>query len=175
MNIVIKLITSLPVILIIMYFIPILGIILSIFKIIAFKNKRLSFSIALTIIGVLLFIFDRYDLQEYVTFVNLFEYDILNYSKSLIILGVCLILSSYVLTTISSKLHNGIFKYINKLEQMDYEISSKNDMKMKIKQEKARNTHHVKCPSCGADNLVSDKISKCKYCRKNLVNKKYKE
>ena len=175
MNIVIKLITSLPVVLVFMYFIPILGIILSIFKIIAFKNKRLSFSIALIIIGVLLFVFDRYDLQEYVTFVNLFEYDILNYSKTLIILGVCLILSSYVLTTISSKLHNGIFKYINKLEQIDYEISSNNDIKMKIKQEKARNTHYVKCPSCGADNLVSDKISKCKYCRKNLVNKKYKE
>ena len=83
-----------------MYIIPILGIILSIFKIIAFKNKRLSFSIALTIIGVLLFVFDRYDLQEYVTIVNLFEYDILNYSKSLIILGVCLILSS--LTSIAS-------------------------------------------------------------------------
>ena len=41
-------------------------------------------------------------------------------------------------------------------------------MEIKEKQEKAKNTHYVKCQSCGADNLVSSKTQKFKFCRKNL-------
>ena len=168
MNIIVKIITSLPVILICLYFMPILGIILSIYKTLVFKNKRTSFTISLTIIGILLFIFDKYDLQEYVTYINLFDYDILTYSKRLIILGVVLLLISHLLKIIASKVTNKIFNYINKTEQLNYEVSKKNNMEIKEKQEKAKNTHYVKCKSCGADNLVSSKTQKCKFCRKNL-------
>jgi hypothetical protein len=51
---------------------------------------------------------------------------------------------------------------------IDYEISNKNNMKIKENQVKEKNTHYVKCKSCGADNLVSSKTQKCKYCRKHL-------
>ena len=168
MNIIVKIITSLPVILICLNIIPILGIILSIYKTLVFKNKRTSFTISLIIIGILLFIFDKYDLQEYVTYINLFDYNILTYSKRLIILGVVLLLVSHLLKMIASKVTNKLFNYINKIEQMDYEVSKKTTQEIKIKQEKAKNTRYVKCKSCGADNLVSSKTQKCKYCRKHL-------
>ena len=111
---------------------------------------------------------DKYDLQEYITFINLFNYDILTYSKRLIILGIVLLLVSYLLKMIASKVTNKLFNYINKIEQMDYEVSKKTTQEIKIKQEKAKNTRYVKCKSCGSDNLVSDKNTKCKYCRKHL-------
>lgn len=175
MNIVIKIITSLPIILIFLYFMPALGVILSIFRMIITKKRKIVFPVIMTIIGILLFILDKYDMQEYITFINLFEYDILSYSKMLITLGIILIILIYVANKTSSKLQNSIFKYINKIDNIEHEISKKNDMEIKLKQERAKNTHHVKCSSCGADNLVSEKVGKCKYCRKNLVNKKYKD
>lgn len=175
MDIIIKIITSFPVILIFLYFIPILGVILSIFRMMITKRRKILFPIILTIIGILIFIMDKYDLQEYITFINLFEYDILSYSKTLIILGIILIILSYIANKTISKIQNSIFKYINKLDNIEQEISKKNNMEIKLKQERAKNTHHVKCSSCGSDNLVSEKVGKCKYCRKNLVNKKYKD
>ena len=47
-------------------------------------------------------------------------------------------------------------------------------MEIKLKQEKAKNTSYVKCSKCGSDNIVSEKTSRCKYCRSVLVNENYK-
>ena len=135
-NLLFKILSSLPIILISLYFIPFLGVCL-----------------------ILL----RY---------------FINYSKRLICVGVIFLIISFVLNTIfdkvSSKLNSGIRNYINETQRRDAEISRKNDMEIKIKQEKAKNTSYVKCPNCGSDNLLGEKYGTCKYCRSKLVNKNYK-
>ena len=64
--------------------------------------------------------------------------------------------------------------YINEIQKRDEKISKENDMKIKIKQEKAQNTNYIKCPNCGSDNLLSEKFGTCKYCRRKIENKSFK-
>ena len=58
--------------------------------------------------------------------------------------------------------------YINDVEKTNREVSEKNDMKIKEKQETAKNTKVVYCPFCGGDNIIVGKTGKCKYCRKSI-------
>ena len=37
---------------------------------------------------------------------------------------------------------------------------------MKEKREIAKNTHVIHCPYCGADNLFTEQIGTCKFCRR---------
>ena len=109
---------------------------------------------------------------------DLYNTDFINYSKFLITVGVIFFIISFVLNAIfnrvSSKLNSGIRNYISETQKRDAEISRKNDMEIKIKQEKAKNTSYVECPNCGSDNLLGEKYGTCKYCRSKLVNKNYK-
>ena len=66
-------------------------------------------------------------------------------------------------------------KYVHSEFKKDEEISKQNDMELKIKREKALSTAYVKCPYCGADNLISQKVGVCSYCRRKLENKAFKE
>ena len=68
-----------------------------------------------------------------------------------------------------------IRKYIQQYEKEQTEISKKNDMEIKIKQEKAKNTNYVRCSHCGSDNLISEKHGVCKYCRRTLENVNFKD
>ena len=45
-------------------------------------------------------------------------------------------------------------------------------MKMQEKRERAKNTHVVYCPYCGADNMLTEKTGICKFCRRKI---EYKE
>ena len=42
---------------------------------------------------------------------------------------------------------------------------------MKEKREKAKNTHIVYCPYCGADNMLTSNVGRCKYCRRRIEYK----
>lgn len=98
--------------------------------------------------------------------------NIIRYSKLLLSFGIILLLiiiiSRNLFNKINNQLSNGIGSYINKIEKRDAEISRKNDIIMKEKQEKAKNTHVIICPKCRADNIFSEKIGRCKYCRTKL-------
>lgn len=180
-----KFLCSIPVILIFLYFIPFLGICLTLFRFYVYKNnKYYSTSIILILIGALLLmpkainlLLDLINLNVAIPYLN----DIVNadiyaniikYSKLLLSFGIILLIVSIIFRNlfnkITNKLSSGIGSYINKIEQRDAEISRKNDMIMKEKQEKAKNTHVVNCPKCGADNIFSQKIGRCKYCRTKL-------
>ena len=93
-------------------------------------------------------------------------------------IGIIFIIISFVLKTlfdkISNKLNSGIRSYISETQRKNAEISKQNDMEIKLKQEKAKNTSYVKCRSCGADNLISNKFGNCKYCRRKIENKNFK-
>lgn len=192
-NLLFKMLSSLPVILIALYFIPFLGVCLILLRYFICNNKkRVSTPMYIVGVGILVLIPKGLNLILNVAKVDistipylkdiinakLYNVDFINYSKRLICVGVIFLIISCVLKTVfdkvSSKLNSGIRNYINETQKRDAEISRKNDMEIKIKQEKAKNTSYVECPNCGSDNLVEEKFGTCKYCRSKLVNKNYK-
>ncbi len=192
-NLICKLLASFPVILVALYFIPFLGICLILFRYFIYSNKkRISTPIFIIGVGILILIPKGLDLifniakiditkipyLSNILSTDLYNTDFINYSKFLITVGVIFFIISFVLNAIfnrvSSKLNSGIRNYISETQKRDAEISRKNDMEIKIKQEKAKNTSYVECPNCGSDNLLGEKYGTCKYCRSKLVNKNYK-
>lgn len=192
-NLLFKILSSLPVILIALYFIPFLGVCLILLRYFMYDNKkRISTPMYIVGVGILVLIPKALNLILDVAKVDistipylkdiinaeLYNVEFINYSKRLICVGVIFLIISFVLKTIfdkvSSKLNSGIRNYINETQRRDAEISRKNDMEIKIKQEKANNTSYVECPNCGSDNLLGEKYGTCKFCRSKLVNKNYK-
>lgn len=183
-NAIVKLLCSLPIILITMYFVPFLGVCLILFRCFAYNKKHYSTSITLIVCGLLIL------LPKLVDYINhIFKSPIkisylekilnsniytkfLSCSKLLIIVGVIFLILSYIANKSATKLGSSIGNYIKEQQRKDYEISEKNDLIMKEKQEKAKNTHFVKCPNCGGDNVVIGNVGKCKFCRRNI---EYKE
>ena len=55
-NLLFKILASLPVILLTLYFIPFLGVILILFRFFMYSNKKMSTSIFITLIGILILI-----------------------------------------------------------------------------------------------------------------------
>lgn len=187
-NLLFKILASLPIILLMLYFIPFLGIILILFRFFVYSNKKISTSIYITLVGILILIpkiiyfilgIFKIDINtipylQDVLNSDLYNINFINYSKLLICIGIIFLIISFALTAIFNKLNIGILNYISKQEKMDTKISRENDMKIKIKQEKAKNTSYVKCPYCGSDNLLSEKFGICQYCRRKIENKNYK-
>jgi len=192
-NFLFKVLSSLPIILITLYFIPFLGICLILLRYFMYDNKkRISTPMYIVVVGILVLIPKGLNLILDVAKVDistipylkdiinteLYNVNLINYSKRLICVGIIFLIISFVLKTIfekvNSKLNSEIRNYISETQKRDEEISRKNDMEIKIKQEKAKNTSYVKCPNCGSDNLLGEKFGTCKYCRRKIENKNYK-
>lgn len=186
---ILKVLSSIPVILISLYFIPFLGICLIILRYLIVDNKkRISTPIYIIGVGILILIPKGLNLILNMVKVDLaiipslkdainaelYNVNFINYSKRLICVGVVFLIISLGLKSILNKIGEMFNKYITESVNKDYEISKKNDLEMKIKQEKAKNTNYVKCPYCGSDNLLSEKNGFCQYCRRGLENKKFK-
>lgn len=188
----IKILCSLPIIFIFLYLIPFVGICLILLRAFVYTNKS-KISTPLTLIGVGIVIYIP-KIVNY--FIKLFNFniskipyleDVLNsdvyninfikYSKYLIISGVILLIISFALKSlidkVQSNLNLGMNKYIDQSVKKEAEVLKQNDLEMKIRQEKVKNTSYVKCPKCGSDNILSEKTGRCKYCRGVLENKKY--
>lgn len=190
-NSILKVLSSLPIILIVLYFIPFLGICLIILRYFMYKEKRVSTPIVIVGVGLLILIpkvlglilgiinFDMNTISYFNDIINaeLYNVNFIKYSKFLICVGVIFLIVSFVLKSIfdkvNSKLNSEIRNYISKTEKRNAEISRKNDMEIKMKREKVKSTNYVKCPNCGSDNLLSEKFGTCKYCRRKIQNKNY--
>lgn len=188
-NLLFKILSSLPVILIALYFIPFLGICLILLRYFMYDNKKRN-STPMYIVGVgilvlipkalnLILDLAKVDISaipylKYIISAELYNVDFINYSKRLICVGVIFLIISFVLKTIfdkvSSKLNSGIRNYINETQRRDAENSRQNDMEIKIKQEKAKNTSYVECPNCGAEIIGN----KCNFCRSTVKNIDFK-
>ena len=175
-----KVLSSYPVILIGLYFVPFLGVCLILLRHILYSNKKYSTPIFLitsaTIILIpklISWILDLIKIENEVPYFNdIVKSDtylkLIDYSKFLLCLGVVLLIISIVLKNIMEKIKNTARNYINQKEIAEREISEKNDMKIKIKQEQAKNTRVVICSRCGADNMISEKTGTCKFCRSKI-------
>lgn len=179
-NIILKMLCSIPIILVLLYFIPFLGICLMLFRCFLYKNKKSSIYYIEIICGLLILIPQIIDIfkikSEIFQIETILNSDIyiklLNYSKLLITVGIIFLVLSYIFKYLFNKIDNKISDYIKEEQNRDYKIRKENDMKMQEKREKAKNTHVVYCPYCGSDNMISEKTGICKYCRRQI---EYKE
>lgn len=192
-NKILKMLCSLPIILIALYFVKFIGIILIIVRCLVYKDKKLlQTSIILMLLGIILFIPNVFDyiLGLFNTTIpylqQIIDSDIysklMGYGKYLLCLGVVLIIISFIAKSVvskvknvgselNSKLQTATKDYIDEMERKEAEISKKNDLEIKLKQEQAKNTHVVYCSNCGADNIIVGNHGKCKYCRSVLKTK----
>lgn len=186
MNKLYKILCSLPIILITLYFIPFLGICLILFRYYVYKSKQkyYSISIYLLICGLLILIPEA--ISSIIKLINLkIEIPYLNtiirsdvypklikYSKLLITVGIISLILSFILkkifNNITNKLNSSINNYMQQDLKQEYEIRKENDMKMQEKREIAKNTHVVHCPYCGSNNLLTEKTGTCSFCRRKI-------
>lgn len=184
-NLFIKILCSIPVILVTLYFIPFLGICLLFLRRFVYQTKTIKTYILLLVCAVLILIPKTVDLiikklelskikipyLEKIISSGIYS-NLLTYSRLLIILGVVFIILSYILRNIFDKVNSGIRNYMEQDLKKDYEIRKENDMKMQEKRERAKNTHVVYCPYCGSDNMLTEQTGTCKFCRRKIEYRK---
>ncbi len=174
---------SLPIVLLFLYFIPFLGVCLLLTRLIVYRGKIKS-SFILIGLGIILLVPNilesickmigldvksiplLYDL----VYLDIYNNEIISYAKLLLTVGIIFLILSYIAKMIFAKLGNTVRDYIQNQEKIDREVREKNDLIMQEKREKAKNTHVVHCPYCGADNMLTSKTGKCKYCRRNITS-----
>lgn len=184
-----KLLCSLPVVLIVLYFFPFLGICLILFRYYVYReNKYYKTPTLLLVCGILLLIpkltdsiikMLKSDNVEIPYLNSIITSDIytklLSYSKLLVTVGIIFLILSFIFRNVFNKLSNkvnsGIRNYMEQDLKKDYEIRKENDMKMQEKREKAKNTHVVHCPYCGSDNMLTEQTGTCKFCRRKIEYK----
>lgn len=193
-NIFIKILVSIPIILVALYFIPFLGICLLILRYFVYSNReRISAPIIILSVGILILVpkllssilnlakikTDTIPYLNNILTSDLYNINFIKFSKLLISAGIIFLILSFIFRKIfnkvSNKINSGIRNYINETENRNTEISKANDMEMKLKREKAKNTNYVHCPYCGSDNILTEKTSKCKFCRRTIINKNYQD
>lgn len=181
-----KILSSLPVILVTLYFIPLLGVCLILFRYYIYRNKKYyNLPIILIILGMVILVPKIIDSILNVLKLNKINVFYLNsilnsdlylkflkYSKTLISVGVIFLILVFIIKAfynkVSDMINHELRDYMNKDLQKDYEIRKANDFKMQEKREKAKNTHIVHCSYCGAENVLTEKIGVCKYCRRQI-------
>lgn len=183
----VKLLCSIPVILAFIYFIPFLGICLLFLRCFVYNNrKKTSTPIYLIGFGILIllpkgmqYVFDmiKFDVNSFPYYTDIINSDLylsnfINYSKTLITLGIIYVIISTIFTSIynkvTSKVSTGLRNYMQQDLQKDYEIRKENDLKMQEKREISKNTHVVRCPYCGSDNMLTEQTGTCKFCRRKI-------
>lgn len=178
-NKMLKILSSLPVILIFLYFIPFIGICLIILRYFVYgTEKYFSVPTDLIAMGLILLIPKLFNICLKLLKINIVELNniintdmylkLIEYSKFIISVGIIFLVISTIFKNIFNKIQSYMKDYINKKEQIMTEVAKQNDMEIKEKQEKAKNTHVVICPNCGADNILTESVGKCKYCRKSI-------
>ena len=181
-----KLISSLPVILIVLYFSRFLGVCLILFRLlVGTSRQKTATPIALAVTGVIVLIpkglemlfkaikFNTKNIPYFNDIVKseIYTVNFMKYSKALLIIAVILL----IIVAIAKKIKDSVTNYLSSAvegytdKQIEYE--KENDLKIKEKQERAKNTQVVTCKKCGGSNVITEKISKCKYCRNTIVGK----
>lgn len=182
----VRLLSSMPIVLLALYYLPFIGVCLLILRYFVVSNrKRTSTPVILIVIGILILLpkisyavleMLKLDINT-IPYLNeiinmeLYNTKFMDYSEFLITIGII----DFIITYALKRFSNRISREIRKTQKAGYEISKKNDMEIKMKRERARNTDFVKCKHCGGDNILTEKVGSCKYCRRKIVNKNYKD
>ncbi len=176
-----KLIASMPVILLTLYFIPFVGVCLTGLRYFVYRNKKqYSTPITLIVIGIICLIPTMTETVLEIAKINNIPYvnraieiadelDFDDFSKTLLTVGILTMIAVYAIKKIANKIENNVSKYMRAQAEAEREINEKNNLKIKEKQEAAKNTHFVKCKSCGGNNVIVGDIGKCKFCRQTIT------
>jgi hypothetical protein len=170
-----------PVILVTLYYIPFLGILLLLFRYYIHSDKKyyqtslllLLSSLIIWLPKIIEFIIEYGKINIEIPYIyQIMDTSIypklLEYSKTLIIVGIILLIVSYILKNIFTSVYSKLMSLVQYEQAKDYEISKKNDLIIKEKQLKAKNSKVVHCKKCGASNIITSTTGKCKYCRSAL-------
>ena len=138
-NILLKILCSIPVILVTLYFIPFLGVCLLIFRYIVYyyDKRRISTPYYLVSIGLIIlipklvqYIFKTFNLKTSIipyfdTIINsnLYNTDFIKYSKLLIILGIIFLIITSIVSSFVDKTKSYVKSYITNQEKRNDEIS----------------------------------------------------
>ena len=142
-----KVLCSLPILLLILYYIPFLGICLVLFTLFLYKSRKQKTPILLIICGLLILIPQAINYIMSVFKITNIEIPylnailssnvygkLLNYSKLLITVGLIFLILSVIISNIvnkvSNKLNSSIRNYMEQDLQKDYEVRKENDLKM---------------------------------------------
>ena len=180
-NLFLKIIFSLPIVLLMLYLFPVVGVIFAMIHLYLYRRARDYFPILLLIIGIILYlprILEILSQKFQFTIISLSEIlempiysQIQPYAKRLIILGIVFMLVSAIFKWIVNLGRNSLLEYIKGQEMESAKLNAKNDLIMKEKREKSLNSHVILCPHCGADNLIYGDSGTCKFCRKMITVK----
>lgn len=174
-----EILCSMPVILLMLYFMPFLGVVLIVTRLFVVNAKRNQhLAIVLIVLGVILLIPKLVDLIPAlnITFIeevlssNIYH-QLVSYSKFLVTVGVICLIVYYLLQKLIEKIKIAFMRLLHKEQQVYRAVAKENDLKMKMDREKAQRTNVVICPYCGADNMLSEVAGTCKFCRRKLENK----
>ena len=190
MNKITKILCSVPVILILLYFLPPLGVLVFLARYLFYGNRHFFRApICITLCAGIIAL--PYGLEQLLRLLHVeanipYLYDILNWEHyqdllsfarfSFIVAVIILIVTSLLrklIDTLSSKISQFIGQYYAERQQRDDAITKENDLKLKEKAltSKQKTPHVVKCPHCGKTNSIIGTVGKCKSCRSAIEYK----
>lgn len=177
----IRLLCSIPIILVFLYFIPFVGVCLILLRYFLYsEKKKILVPIILMLVGALILMpgcllelakMTNFNIPSKITSIftdSFYSVNLINYSKSLFIVGIIFLFLIAIFRGMFDRVQAYLKSYIQKEEKVNREISSKNDLIMKEKIEAAKNMTVVYCLHCGADNILTTNVGTCKYCRSRL-------
>ena len=168
-------------ILLMLYWIPFLGICLMLCRLFVYKEHKMRTAIMILMCAGVIYMpkliggmsnlfaisfpFSSY-LQEII--VSSFYIRLLAYAKRLVMVGIIFLILSLLGQAVGKKIGEKVKSYVHEKRVMDRENSVKNDLLIRKKQERARNTHVVFCPHCNASNILTEKTGMCQFFRSHL-------
>ena len=190
-----KFLLSIPIILLVLYFLPILGVIMLIARYFIYGSRHYYRApIVLLIVALILLIPHGLELAManfgveltipyFKEFISLGIYPkIIEYAERIFIIGVVTLIVSAIIKTVgqkitaklSSKLSGALSNYFNQKEQTRREEIKlrTTEAEERIENSKKNIPHTVKCPNCGKVNSITGTVGKCKSCRTPI---QYKE
>ena len=183
----VKILLSLPIIFLVLYFLPILGVFLLIAKYFfepSYKKKKLflpfiCFGLLLLLPKGLEKLFEVFHISleqvpllvKIISF-SLYKEKLVSYGMFLLAIGIFGLVLHFLLKKIINNFSYALKKGFKSLQKQELEISRENDLKIKEKQLRAKQSVYVKCPYCGSDNILGEKYGVCMFCRRKIENKK---
>ena len=180
-----KVLCSIPMILLVLYFFRFWGLIAVVLRYIMYKNKKMfKLPIVLIASGVILVMpklvfrilkLFKVSLSFLNQFVKLEFYSkLLGYGKYLITTGIIILFIVFIIACILELmgiLENVFKEDLEKTKNERPQMHVSTPVRVEPKIIRAREPHIVECPNCGEEVLVEDDYATCKYCRGKVYYK----
>ncbi len=163
---ILKFLTNFFVILLCLLELPFIGIVLIIIRLVQKRNDYLGYFLVLAgFLSLLPNFFNKYYALNFLTD-NLIIKHLYSSASFVIGTGIIVIIVNVLLTKLKVK----VVDIIELERKRSYKMNKENNLLIKEKQERAKNTHVVICPYCGSNNILTSSTGKCRHCRNNLEN-----